>query len=181
MKSFRLYHLCLAVLALLAYLTGESGIVHDWLGYAVAGTLIVRLLLSLSPNRQFGFTRFLPTAAHGVEALKNPNIGKVLLAAVLLSVIIATGTGVAMDKGRALGLADAAIISSAQADESDDNSEKDREDGAEGGEDDESFLYDVHEFSANLMLLFVALHAAWLISFKRPLAFYMLFVPKNRS
>jgi len=176
--SFRLYHLCLAVLAILAYLTGEAGIIHDWLGYSIAAVLVVRLLLSLSSNRQFGFTRFLPTATPAEHFLKSPAFGKILLAAILLCVVVATGTGMAMDKGHALGFDNASIIARAQADERED------EDGAEWtaqeeGEKDEGIFYEAHEASANLMLLFVALHAAWLVTFRRPLAFYMLFLKKK--
>lgn len=173
MSSFRLYHLCLAVLAVLAYLTGEAGIVHDWLGYAVAAAIVLRLLLSLGSNHQFSFARFMPAAAPAGQFLKSPIVGKLLLAAVLLSLLVATGTGIAMDKGRALGFENASIIAAAQAD--DDESE----DRSESEEDEEGVFYEAHEASASLMLLFVFLHAAWLITFRRPLALYMLFVQKK--
>jgi hypothetical protein len=36
MQRIRIYHATLAILAILAYLTGELGLVHAWLGYGVA-------------------------------------------------------------------------------------------------------------------------------------------------
>ncbi|MBN8530474.1 MAG: hypothetical protein J0L97_01240, partial [Alphaproteobacteria bacterium] len=49
---------------------------------------------------------------------------------------------------------------------------------------DESFLKEaleeVHEFFGNLLLVFVGLHVTYLLTFKRPLAKFMLFFPKKK-
>lgn len=44
MNRIRIYHATLATLAVLAYLTGELGIIHAWLGYGVAVVIAFRLL-----------------------------------------------------------------------------------------------------------------------------------------
>ena len=44
MHRLRAYHALLVVLAVAAYATGEMGLVHAWLGYAVSVVLIGRVL-----------------------------------------------------------------------------------------------------------------------------------------
>ncbi len=76
-----------------------------------------------------------------------------------------------MDKGKSLGIAKVELVAPAFAD--DDDHEKKTE----------SFLNEAleetHEFFGNLLLIFVGLHVSYLLLFKRPLAKFMLFVPKN--
>jgi 3-ketosteroid 9alpha-monooxygenase subunit B len=92
---------------------------------------------------------------------------------IALSLMAATVTGIAMDKGNAIGIANAELVSVAYA--------------ADGGDHnrDNSFmgeaLEETHEFFANLLLLFVGLHVGYLFLFKRPLAKFMIFFPKNRN
>jgi cytochrome b len=57
----RLYHATLAILSILAYLTGDLGIVHAWLGYGVAAIIAFRLLWALSGNPHVGLMRFYPS------------------------------------------------------------------------------------------------------------------------
>ncbi len=169
-KYLRLYHAALAITALLAYITGELGIIHAWLGYGVALIIVMRLLWAISGERQLGLSKFYPSF-EGLKvnnALTHPAISHTLLAGIALSVIAVTITGIMMDQGKAIGLAEMKMITPAFAD-----------DGAEYGERDESLLSESHEFLANVMLLFVGMHVTYLILFKRPLALFMLFVPKQ--
>jgi cytochrome b len=169
-KYLRLYHATLAITALLAYITGELGIIHAWLGYGVALIIVMRLIWAMSGVSQLGLSKFYPSF-EGMRlnnALTHPAISHTLLAGIALSVIAVTITGIMMDEGKSIGLAEIKMITPALADDN------------EGyGERDESFLSESHEFLANLMLLFVGMHVSYLILFKRPLALFMLFVPKQ--
>jgi cytochrome b len=172
MNRIRIYHASLAILAILAYLTGEFGIVHAWLGYGVAIVIALRLLWALSGERQVGLMRFYPSF-EGLQTnnlFTHPAISKTLMLGIALSLLAVTGTGIAIDKGKSIGLANAQVVSVAHADD----------DGREGGGDkEEGLLTETHELFANLLLLFVSLHVTYLVFFKLPLARFMLFVPKK--
>ena len=174
MQRIRVYHATLAILAILAYLTGELGIVHTWLGYGIAIVIALRLLWALSGDRQVGLMRFYPSF-EGLQAnnlFTHPAISKTLMLGIALSLLAVTGTGIALDKGKSIGLADAQMISVAHADN----------DGHESGrKKQEGFLGESHELFANLLLLFVGMHVTYIVLFKFPLAKFMLFVPKNDS
>jgi len=60
-KYLRLYHATLAITALLAYITGELGIIHAWLGYGVALIIVMRLLWAMSGESQLGLSKFYPS------------------------------------------------------------------------------------------------------------------------
>lgn len=172
MHRIRIYHATLACSALLAYLTGELGLVHAWLGYGVAIVITLRLLWALSGERQVGLMRFYPSF-EGLKfdnAFTHPSISKSLMLGIAVCLILATGTGIALDKGKSIGLANAEIITSAYAD--------DDEKKASNGFMSEA-LEASHELFANLMLLFVGMHVAYIVLFKFPLAKFMLFVPKK--
>ncbi|MFO1242084.1 MAG: cytochrome b/b6 domain-containing protein [Rickettsiales bacterium] len=173
MQRIRIYHATLAILAILAYLTGELGLVHAWLGYGVAIVITLRLLWVLSGERQVGLMRFYPSF-EGLKfdnAFTHPSISKTLILGIAVSLILATGTGIALDKGKSIGLANAELISNAYADDED--------------EESKGFLSEAleesHELFANLMLLFVGMHVTYIVLFKFPLAKFMLFVPKKDS
>jgi cytochrome b len=173
-KTLRLYHAALAISALLAYVTGELGLIHAWLGYGVALIIIFRLLLALGGTSQLGLLKFYPSfqGLNISNALTHPAISKTLLSGIALSVVFVTITGIMMDEGKALGLADVNIITPALAD---DNGEYEGENDEEGG-----FIGEAHEFFANIMLLFVGMHVTYLFLFKRSLALYMLFIQKKK-
>lgn len=174
MQRIRIYHATLATLAILAYLTGELGIVHAWLGYGVAIVIALRLLWALSGERQVGLMRFYPSF-EGLQAnnlFTHPAISKTLMLGIALSLLAVTGTGIALDKGKSIGLANSQVVSSAYADD-------DERQG--GGEKEEGFLGESHELFANLLLLFVGMHVIYIVLFKFPLAKFMLFVPKGDS
>ncbi len=173
MSRIRIYHAILATLSVLAYLTGELGIIHAWLGYGVAAVIMLRLLWALSGERQVGLMRFYPSfeGLNLNNALTHPAISKSLLLGIALSLLAATGTGIALDQGDALGLANADLVAGAYADDN----------GAKHGRDEEGLLSEAHEFFANIMLLFVGMHVAYLLFFKRPLAKYMLFIASGTN
>ena len=175
MQLIRALHAALAVLAGLAYVTGEWGAVHAWLGYGVAAVVLLRLLAALTGriagNFTLGLQRFYPhfTGLRFDNALSHPAVSRVLIAAIALSLIGATATGIAMDRGRTLALAGDAIVAPAMADEA----RRDRPKRTPA----EKALKEAHEVLANLMLLTVGAHVGYLLLFRRPLARFMLFLP----
>jgi len=172
MQRIRIYHATLATLAILAYLTGELGLVHAWLGYGVSIVIFLRLLWSLSGERQVGLMRFYPSF-EGLQAnnlFTHPAISKSLMFGIAISLLAVTGTGIALDKGKAIRLANMQTISVAYAD-------NDELEG--GGEKEEGFLGESHELFANLLLLLVGMHVTYIALFKFPLAKFMLFVPSS--
>ena len=175
MSRIRIYHAVLASLAIIAYLTGEMGIIHSWLGYGVAIVIVLRLLWALSGDAQVGLKRFAPSFK-GLKfdnAFTHPAISRVLMLGVALSLLGVTGTGIAMDRGKAVGLANAEIITTAYADD-------DEHEGEGAGEREHGGpLKEVHEFFGNLMLALVGVHAAYMLLFRRTLAKFMLFIPRH--
>lgn len=182
MNRVRLYHALLAVLAIAAYLTGEIDPVHAWLGYGVAFVIVLRLLWALGGERQVGLMRFYPNF-EGLKlkgAATHPAISRVLMLGIALCLLTVTGTGIAMDQGRSIGLGSTAERTSVQsptelryADEGEDEEHEGK------GEGEEGLLSEVHELAGNLLLPLVGMHVAYLLLFKRPLAKFMLFLPRS--
>jgi len=167
MHRIRLYHATLGILSLLAYMTGDFGLIHAWLGYGVAIVILIRLLWSLGGDRNVGLMRFYPSF-EGLDisnVFVHPAISKTLLLGIALSLIGVTITGIAMDRGKAIGVSNVGVASTAYAEDGEDKSEED------------GFLSEAHELFANGLLLFVGMHVSYLLLFKRPLAKFMLFMP----
>ncbi len=171
-KTLRLYHATLAISAILAYVTGELGLIHAWLGYGVGLIIIFRLLLALGGTPQLGLSKFYPSfeGLNTKNSFTHPGISKILLFGIAVSVILVTVTGIMMDQGKAIGLANIDIVPPALAD--DDDEYEDRE--------GDGFIGESHELFANIMLLFVGMHVTYLLIFKRPLAMYMLFIQNKK-
>lgn len=192
-EKLRLSHAALAVGCILAYFTGDAGIVHAWIGYTVAAIIALRLVWGLFGPRQVGIARLVPTLEQvsAIRWLDHPAVSKILLSSIVVSLLVVTGTGIALGPGVGEGdrehatastpasqpaaqdagrLSHVAFVSPARADEGEEN---------EGGE----WIEEIHEASANLLFLFVGLHVGYVLLFKRKLAFYMLFTetPPARS
>lgn len=170
MHRIRTYHATLAILASLAYATGESGLIHAWLGYGVAVIIVLRLLWALSSERQFGLTRFYP-AFEGLNpgnAMTHPFISRGLMLGIALSLILATATGIAMDRGASFGPTSVDMVFTADTDD---------DEHPDGSGSWSEALEASHELFSDLMLLFVGMHVTYLVLFKLPLARFMLFWP----
>jgi len=180
MHRLRAYHALLAVLAVAAYATGEMGLVHAWLGYAVSVVLIGRVLWALTGAPQLGLMRFYPHFA-GLKlgnAMTHPAISRTLLLGIGICLIGVSATGIALDRGRSLGLGTESAVAVPVAKGSTEKQVKavtspkdDRK-----HEDSEGAMSEVHEFLANLLAGLVSLHVAYLLLFKWPLARFMLFL-----
>jgi len=188
-RKLRLYHAMLASSALAAYATGEAGIVHAWIGYALVGIILFRLAWGMFGPSQFRIGRFLPDLASllRIRAANDPAIARVLLGGVVVSLLLVVGTGIALDQRTSLHLvAEARTVPVPRVDfhlrgasmthgtTTTPNAGKDDDD------EKEDWLQDLHEFSANLMFLFVGVHVSYMILFRRPLAMFMLFVPGQK-
>ena len=163
------------MLALLAYATEDFHALHAWLGYGVAAVVVLRLFAALTGRIAgiftLGLQRFYPHFA-GLRfdnVLSHPAVSRVLIATIALTLIGATATGIALDRGRTLGLAAQAVSAPAMADEG--RRERPKRSPAERA------LKEAHEVLANLMLLSVGAHVGYLLLFRRPLARFMLFLP----
>ena len=178
MHKIRVYHACLASMSVIAYLTGELGVIHSLIGYGVSVVIVFRLLWALSGNPQVGLMRFYPSfeGLNLNNASTHPAVSKVLMLGILLNLLAVTATGIAIDKGKDIGLANADIVSKVYADDDGEDEENEEEKG-------ESFydeaLGEMHELFANLLLLFVGIHVSYLLLFKLPLAKFMLFIHKK--
>lgn len=172
MQRLRSYHAVLALLVVLAYATGDDNMFHAWLGYAVAAIILMRLAWALTGVPQLGLMRFYPhfEGLRLSTAITHPAISRTLLLGIATCLIAVTLTGIAMDRGHSIGMADQTIGSLALADS---GSGSERDDQDEYG--DESFAGEVHEVLANLLMLLIVTHVSYLVLFKRPLALFMLF------
>lgn len=184
MHRLRLYHAVLALIVILAFFSPEWGRLHLWLGYGVGAMILVRLLLALTGARQLGLSRFYPEF-HGLKLdnlFAHPVVSRVLLMSIAAALIGVTGTGIAMDGGRMFGLSPPTALAPASASRSVAlPAEEDADEGDEGeGEEEEGPLGEAHELLGNLLMGLVGAHVAYLITFKRPLARFMLFIPPRK-
>jgi len=88
--------------------------------------------------------------------LTHPAISRTLLAGIAASLIAVTVTGIHLDGGRTLGFGAPALVASAEHD---------------GG-----IVGEAHELFANLLVVLVGLHVVYLVTCKRGLARFMLFL-----
>lgn len=173
LHRIRIFHAFLALTVLAAYFSAEMGLIHAWLGYGVAALIVIRLIWALSGAPQLGLERFYPSFKdmHLKGFMTHPAISRALLAGIALSVIGATGTGLIKDNGRALQPTSLSSFSF--------SGESEEHEGA-GREDESGEAYEeAHELLANLAIAFVILHILYLLSFKCPLARFMLFANKT--
>ncbi len=171
MQRLRSYHAVLASLALLSFASGEMGLIHAWLGYGVAAVIILRLGLIATGETQLGLMRFYPhfEGLRLKNAFTHPAISRALILGIAAFLIAVAASGIAMGRGRAIGLAHTETVTLAVASYNESN-------GQEENDEHESPLAELHEALANLLMLFVGAHVAYLFMFKRPLAKYMLFL-----
>lgn len=186
LKQVRAYHLILAVLAMAAYLTGDDdNSLHRLIGYAVATALLVRLLLAATGIGSFGWRRLVPPlrAPPALAAMKHPAISRVLILLILATVAGTATTGVMMDGGATLTRFNQSTLETGAENRGSRDQHPEGDGGEDGGEQDdeeEGVLGEIHELFANLILIFVGVHIAYLVIFRLPMAKFMLFWPTNR-
>lgn len=188
MQRLRTYHLILAMLVIAAYFTGDDDRVHAWLGYAVAAVIAVRIIMALAGSPQLGLMRFYPQF-EGLKlgtALTHPAVSRILLLGIAVCTIGAVGTGIWMERGHSLGIGGPPIGGGRAEGAQVLSVDRKRDEGVERdsarlskGEGEEA-LEEAHELLANLLLALVGAHVTYLVLFKRPLAQFMLFLPKAK-
>jgi cytochrome b len=115
--KIRVYHASIGIMAVLAFLTGDFGLVQDWIGYGVALIIVSRLLWAAFNPRQLGLSRFYPDfdGLRFDNAFRHPAISKALILGIVVTLTGATITGVLLDGGKAVGLPSVSAVSPALA------------------------------------------------------------------
>ena len=101
MQRIRAYHITLATVTILAFVTGDFGFIHDVLGYALAAVIVLRLLWALFNPRQVGLNRFYPQF-EGLRTdnwTRHPGVSQTLILGIAITLIGATITGVLLPAG----------------------------------------------------------------------------------
>jgi cytochrome b len=175
----RIFHWSLVLAFSIAYLTGEEeSSLHIYSGYVVLGLIIFRVLWGLVGSRYARFSNFVYSPGTIIQHLKdllakrpkryighNP-AGGAMVIAMLLCLFIVSVSGLkvyAIEEGLGpLATATPAltIISPARADD-DEHGNREKRHGED--EEAEEFWEEIHEASANLMLLLILLHVAGVI------------------
>ncbi len=177
----RIFHWSLVLAFSIAYLSGdEENSLHIYSGYVVLGLISFRVLWGLIGPRYARFSNFVYSPATVIQHLKgmvsrksqryvghNPAGGWMVIALLLCLVVVSvSGLKVyAIEEG--LGplageMPSLTMISPAYADDDDDDHERNESRGNEN-EQEEEFWEEIHEVSANLMLLLIFLHIAGVI------------------
>ncbi|MBF8270674.1 MAG: cytochrome b [Gammaproteobacteria bacterium] len=179
----RLFHWFLVISFVVAYLTAEeSEQWHAYFGYAVMGLISFRMVWGVIGSKYARFRDFVysPRAVYRylkILLAKQPEYyighnpaGGWMIVALLISLFVVTVSGLklyAIEEGRgplAGGAADEiTVISAAYADEVRDEKSTGRERGRGRPRHKENIWEEVHEVSANLMLLLIFLHVAGVI------------------
>jgi len=131
--------------------------------------------MAFTGARQLGLMRFYPHF-HGLKldnVFTHPAISHTLLAGIAVCLIGATATGIALDEGRALGVPHVAVVSAASAQDTQGST------GEEHVEREERGIGRAHDLLGNLLILLVAVHITYLLTFKPPLARFMLFLTEK--
>ena len=170
----RLFHWSLVLAFTIAYLTGdEESELHVYAGYVILGLLVFRLLWGFIGTQHARFSDFVrsPTeianyirdmlAGRAKRYIGHNPAGGAMILALLLGLAITTWSGLevyAIEEGAGplAGASNISLISPAYADDDDDEHEYGHQKDEDEGE--EEFWEEIHEVSANLVLLLAVLH-----------------------
>lgn len=180
----RAFHWCLLLGFTVAYLSGdEENVLHIYSGYLILGLLVFRLLWGIVGTRYARFSNFVYSpgvtiayikdlvTAHPKRYLGHNPAGGAMIVVLLLSLVVVTYSGLkvyAIEEGAgplALQATEVSFIKPAYADDDDDEHEHNEHgEYKEHDEDEEEeFWEEIHEASANFVLLLVILHIAGVI------------------
>lgn len=159
-----------------ALITEEGSDAHVWVGYAVAATLILRLIWGVigpaearfsafppSPGRALAHIREIATGKRSEHASHNP-LGALMVYAIwsTLAVIIVTGVLMVSAPAKPEGQPGAAppTATAQRLEREEDEGEEAREGG---GEREEGPLAEVHETAVHLLYVLIVLHIAGVV------------------
>lgn len=172
MSSFsrlRIYHAGLALLATAAYVSEDAERLHIWLGYGLAAVVAARVVVAFIAPRVLNKPNWLITLSDMtlVNGLRSPLIGKAILLAIMASLLVTLGTGIALEQKALFQVGNAVLTSPAHADEK--YSERKRNKPSK-------LLKETHETAANGLFLLVVMHVAYLLVMRRQYALAMVFL-----
>lgn len=166
----RIFHWSLVALFTFAYLSGdELETLHAWSGYAIIALLVFRIIWGFVGSRHARFTDFIRGPKEVIGYLKSMKAGHpkrylghnpaggamVLLLLIGLSLVSYTGLKVYATEGHGpLAGVEVSLISSAYADDDDDD------EGHDAKDPEHEFWEEAHELVSNFMLLLIFLHVA---------------------
>ncbi|OWU84287.1 hypothetical protein ATO6_14785 [Oceanicola sp. 22II-s10i] len=168
----RVGHWVLVVAFATAYLTeGEPEWLHTWAGYAIAGTVALRILWGLvgprrarftdfvtGPGRVFGYLRDL-IAGRAERHIGHSPAGGAMTVALLAALSVTAVTGMAtlaVEEGRG----PLAGIIAPETPRAVTTVRSEADEHREGHDEDGDLLKEIHEVAANLTLLLIVLHLA---------------------
>jgi len=179
----RFFHWSLALLFIVAYLTGdEKDVLHRYIGYAMFGLVLVRIVWGFFGTKYALFSEFFCSPAKALNYLKelasgkpkyytghNPAAAWMIISLLALTVMTCvSGYAAFTGKGKSPSFESGnvfSIITNVYADDDeyenhkDRNAKRERHDNS-GKDDDESdsIWGDIHEIFAQLMLIFICFH-----------------------
>jgi cytochrome b len=159
-----------------ALITEEGSSAHVWVGYALAGTLALRLIWGVigpaearfsafppSPSRALAHIREIAAGQRTEHASHNP-LGALMVYAIwsVLAVIVVTGvlmaSAPAEPRGEPGAAPPAATAEPLEREEGEGHEEREG-----GGEHEEGPLTEVHETAVNLLYVLIVLHIAGVV------------------
>ncbi len=174
----RIFHWSLVLFVLVTFLTGdEESLIHRYVGYAVLGLIIVRVVWGFIGSKYARFKNFIYPPATAIKYLKkllqgspqyyighNPAAGwMVLLLLALLFVVCGTGHLAYQPKDQSLSShgdnSFVSIVKYARADSDDDDDDDDKNEHHEYYDKEENeFWEELHETASFTLLSLILLH-----------------------
>jgi len=181
----RFFHWSLVLLFFVAYFTGdEKGVLHRYVGYAIFGLVLVRIVWGFCGTKYALFSDFICPPAKALNYLKelasgkpkyytghNPAAAWMIISLLVLSVLVcASGYGAFIFKGNIKFseiISTFSIVKIVHADDDEKEKHKERTDREERHDssgkgynesDGDSVWSDVHETSAQVMLILICFH-----------------------
>jgi len=179
----RIFHWSMMLFFAVAYLSGEEeSDIHIYSGYLILGLLVFRLLWGFVGTWYARFSNFVYSpetiidyikamlAGHSKRYIGHNPAGGAMIVVLLLSLVVVTYSGLkvyAIEEGAgplAMPATELGFIQSAHADDDDeDEHEHEYSYEAEHEDEEEEFWEEIHEASANFVLLLVMLHIGGVI------------------
>lgn len=181
----RFFHWALVLLFIVAYLTGdEKGVLHRYVGYAMFGLVLVRIVWGFCGTKYALFSEFVCSPAKALNYLKelasgkpeyytghNPAAAWMIITLLVFSVFVcASGYGAFIFKGTVKSseiINTFSMVKNVYADDDEKEKHKERPDRDERHDssgkghnesDGDSVWGDVHEMSAQIMLILICFH-----------------------
>lgn len=159
-----------------ALITEEGSGAHVWVGYALAGTLALRLIWGVigpaearfsafppSPGRALAHMREIVAGKRSGHASHNP-LGALMVYAIWSTLAVIIVTGVLMVSAPAKLEGGPAAAPPAATAQSLEREEDEGQEGREGGgEREEGPLVEIHETAVNLLYVLIVLHIAGVV------------------